>query len=423
MDSNTVRLAPESETTGYSSPFDYQTSVIIEKRSGSERFLKSVSLISENFGQFAKLAGFLTSIMCALGAVLMIMYLHRSGAPFPLESLTVQSLVLVAAVCFALAIPAVWFLLFPGYLQVANRTRVEKAFPELYATGVSRSFKQYCRAYATYYLPLMLMALGLCCACLFMTASFKVWLLPLLGAPLVGFALLFFLIKRNHSKKLASDLATSSFLAHLYSLAWLLLFTMALLDLLEKAWAPEGTRANAAVGIASVLGAVLGAVLLHFFFSSLANAPQLICVGILIVVCAILFWPGGAVLGGATLRYLRVGGDIPVSLLVKTYEPGSAQTTAKVVSGCLVLSFGNEVLLRSIDFPSECKSLRAVNPFRPQETQRDPKPYEGIRRFARSDVLTFSEFLDPCGTVDGIDGCTPALPRVTPPPDRAKRLR
>src|SRR5581483_3342694 len=102
-------------------------------------------------------------------------------------------------------------------------------------------------------------------------------------------------------------------------------------------------------------------------------------------------------------------------MLSTTFEPGATLSTARIVNGCFVLAVGNEVLLQPTEAPSDCKLPAIRNPF---ITASDLKlsgnmPVFRVTRFARSDVLRISPFLENCGTTDGISSCD-AKTSITP---------
>jgi hypothetical protein len=94
--------------------------------------------------------------------------------------------------------------------------------------------------------------------------------------------------------------------------------------------------------------------------------------------------------GGFALRILGIGGDLPVSLSIKETPHGSSVAVARQVTGCLVLATSADIFLRP-DVPR-----RDCHPKDQYETllhQAAPTiAYHELVRYARTDVLTISEY-------------------------------
>lgn len=61
----------------------------------------------------------------------------------------------------------------------------------------------------------------------------------------------------------------------------------------------------------------------------------------------VIYAPGYA--GGLALRVLGIGGGIPISLTIKTMQPGTQETVAKTKTGCLIIKSGSEIIIRTTD--------------------------------------------------------------------------
>jgi hypothetical protein len=312
--------------------------------------------------------------------------LHASGAPLILESALVPYFVLLAAVFFGITLPVICFFLALGVWLMLNRKTIERKFPQLYLTHLTEAehFKQYFKAYAKYHLPFILMVLAVSFGQLF-TNSWWWWTLLALVGYAAGSRYRF-----KDRKEVFLDLG-GWFWDFYVSLSWLMLVLIVASIFLAKTVESTNT-------VVIVLCAI-GSILLHWFVSRLSNISTAVAFIVLLLFGLIVVFPGASFLAGGTLSFLGIGGNIPISLLVKTYEPGSTQATANVVHGCLVLSLGNDVLIRQANLPSECK-LRLSNSALAEE-----KPYHRLNRFARSEVLKIWEFADDCGTVDGLPTC------------------
>jgi hypothetical protein len=103
---------------------------------------------------------------------------------------------------------------------------------------------------------------------------------------------------------------------------------------------------------------------------------------------ACFLWPGGALLGGRTLKLLGIGGGIPVTIRVKVVAPNQSQTVAVDKSGCLLLALGGDVyfapkrIAKKFDCPPE--------PSTPLYQQQWPTTCKQCVRYGRTDVLTIS---------------------------------
>ena len=99
--------------------------------------------------------------------------------------------------------------------------------------------------------------------------------------------------------------------------------------------------------------------------------------------------PGLGFLGGLTLRYLGIGGAIPVSIRVKAYGRTGTVSGVDEMTGCLVLMTGGDVLIRPTGQILDCKlhpQLMGGQSLRPIAT------YSRVERYARADVLRVSKF-------------------------------
>ena len=123
---------------------------------------------------------------------------------------------------------------------------------------------------------------------------------------------------------------------------------------------------------------------------------------VMIVVFLSIMWPGLGVLGGSSLRYMGIGGNIPVSIRVKTYGRTGAVSGVDEITGCLILMTGSDVLIRPTQRVLDCK----LHPqFMGGQSFATVETYSRIERYMRADVVRVSKFLESCGTVDGLPTC------------------
>jgi hypothetical protein len=100
-------------------------------------------------------------------------------------------------------------------------------------------------------------------------------------------------------------------------------------------------------------------------------------------------WPGLGFLGGLTLRYMGVGGGIPVSIRVKNYGRTGTVSGVDEMTGCLVLMTGGDVLIRPTDRILDC-TLHSQ--FMIEQSRSSIQTYSRVERYARADVLRVSKF-------------------------------
>jgi hypothetical protein len=124
---------------------------------------------------------------------------------------------------------------------------------------------------------------------------------------------------------------------------------------------------------------------LHYILSANSTFWK---IGILYGMCWVVsavFWPGIPFLGGSVLQFMGIGGGPPVTMLVKTMEPGTTQIVAKEPKGCLILATGDAVLFSRADHTEKCGARPAF-----MNTQISSEPHEMVERYALSDVLKLS---------------------------------
>jgi len=80
---------------------------------------------------------------------------------------------------------------------------------------------------------------------------------------------------------------------------------------------------------------------LHYLITANSSFLKVVVLYCTFITLSAVIWPGISCIGGLALRFAGMGGGIPISILVKTMEPGSSQIVAKEVKGCLVLATMN----------------------------------------------------------------------------------
>ncbi len=115
-----------------------------------------------------------------------------------------------------------------------------------------------------------------------------------------------------------------------------------------------------------------------------------------------ILWPGLGFVGGSTLRYIGIGGGIPVSIRVRSYGRTGTVSGTYEMTGCLLLMTGGDVLIRPTVKSFDCK----LHPhFMNGAGLTSIETYSRVERYPRADVLRVSKFTDACGTVDGLPSC------------------
>ena len=90
-------------------------------------------------------------------------------------------------------------------------------------------------------------------------------------------------------------------------------------------------------------------------------------IGILALICMVasaVIGPGIPFMGGAALRFVGIGGGLPIIMLIKTMEPGAGQIVAKEVKGCLILPTGDSVLVSRGEPTDKCRPPPGISAIR-----------------------------------------------------------
>ncbi len=163
----------------------------------------------------------------------------------------------------------------------------------------------------------------------------------------------------------------ASFSASSFSLLWMFCVLLIPLSWLNR----QLPHVNDLIAWFLVLASFILVIACHAILNAkVSNFPSaLALVGFAACVLIWLF-PGPAFLGGSTLRFLRLGGGIPIELSLKS-------AASKPVSGCLILSSSAEVLIIPQALGKSCPLIPKYF-WKSSDIVRS-----GVENIERSDVL------------------------------------
>ena len=129
---------------------------------------------------------------------------------------------------------------------------------------------------------------------------------------------------------------------------------------------------------------------------------------------------GPGIVGAASLRGLGVGGGLPASMLVKSYEAGAKDPTLAVVRGCVALNLGGQVVIEEFRSPPFSGADCLIRHWTMAKNRDDLlKTFCRISVYARSDIVRISS-VD--ARFDGGGGGSPAAaPKCDEPQTSAAR--
>ena len=325
----------------------------------------------KSFGEAtASALKFIIPVATVLGAFLIWAFLHAVGAP--MISTDVTSFIWLAVAFSALSVLLVVMFLFPTYGITVARQQIEAIFPPAKQWPVVGSPL----VYVVFYAPFICLLAAFIPA----RAAGMHWLLISLPA-LIFLGSLIFKRYRGRAWQDVGRFAGSSFYASLLSGPWL-----TWVWILSATYIPK-TNAAAETDAATI-HLLLAILVVHFGLSLFNRFGTILVLGIGLLVVVFLSWP--SFWGGVSLRALGLGGNVPVTLLIKAPDEGSDKTIARSIQGCLVLVSNNEVLIRPTTSEDKC-SLKKLVSF-PSGNPKTVEPYGCIDRYLRSDVIRFSRF-------------------------------
>jgi len=348
-----------------------------------KRFSGYVREIGELTGHLVKIGAVFS---LTVGAILLVGYLNSVGAPLPPMDTsfgTFFALLTCVFVWFALVVGSL--ILIPALAILFGRVEPHNIFSELYSN--SPFTRSYTRAYVSYFRSFLLMVVAFYFCFLIRVqyphARAVLGCIPLAGG--IGLFWLFSSVRRKCPKGRAGWIVWDAVLwPTLMSFIWFTFLVLIAGTILDR------TLPGSSVSLAEavLLGCFVFLVGLHYIISARSKPSEIGIYYMIVWIVILVVYPGIPFLGGLALRFLGIGGGVPVRMLVKTEELGTAQTIAKDVKGCLILATGSVVLISPVDHREEChlKASFGVG------VQASPGRYDTVERYALSDVLKFSRF-------------------------------
>lgn len=377
------------EPAGRESDSGIYTRLMVERHSRMERISTAAHDIGDLTGQLAKIGLVVSAIV---GTALLTAYLHSVGAPFPSPDASIGAfLTLLTSVFVLFSIVAGTWILLPALTKVTAAADARKTYPELYSgKPFTRSF---IAAYIRYFGAFLSMVVASFVSVLLRTLLPHVGNFEIMTAILVvvgflaGLAWLFASVRRSYSKEQAWTTLFGAVSPTCLSFVWVCLPALTAAEVVGQK-IPHLN--NPSMLVVALLCFSLS-VFFHFIISASQRVEHIVGLFILFLLLITMLYPGLPYLGGAGLRFLGIGGGAPVSILIKTMEPGSAQVAAKEVNGCLIFALGSDVLIAPMEHREECKVIPKIGCLWDRRTA--PQPYDRLERYARSDVLKFSKFV------------------------------
>ncbi len=334
-----------------------------------------------------------------VGVVLLISYLRDEGAPLPAADTSIS--VLLSLVCiifiFIATIPISAFLL-PTFAKLSDNLNPEAGSSSVGGEKSRQVGQQrfehlweYLFTFGPYLCFLLFVSLGMG---LSGSKNWR-WIAPALIS-LASFAVYcWFFYKVRYLK---FNYVWQSNAYSLMSFAFFFPLTIAIISLLN--WDFNIWLLAAISVIAPLTVHVLAVTVVRNWRAAVAISA------VMMVVLPMLLGWGNC--GGLALRFIGIGGGVPVSIKVRTYSGTGIPSGIEEVTGCLILMTAGDVLIRSTARIADCKlhwqlmggqSLAQIG------------TYSRVERYIRGDVVRISKFADPCGTVDGLQvassGCNP----------------
>lgn len=347
-------------------------------------FRGQVTQIAEIIGNLAKIVA---TVSIVLGVALLVNYLQNQNAPVPSFSTSLGALLEIFASTFVFfTIVATSLFVTPAFSTLSTKSPSSSPIK-----SAKLSFQDYASDFGLFiFAELALLVLFLYVIRTFFNKNI-IWPIAFLVAEVAVPLTVNSLVRcRNNWGEF--------FLANVFSAIWLLTATQIILIFTPSIESHVSEQATASY----IITALAVVMLLHFCITSWIRTWRAV-IGVYVLVSGILLvvYPGASVLCAGALRFLGIGGNMPVTILVKTMHPGDTVAAATPISGCLILDVGEELLIRPTTRIEDCRIRRNFSLIHPQ------RPYESIERYTQTDVLKISEFSETtCGTVDGLPGCS-----------------
>lgn len=314
--------------------------------------------VTELLSEAVKIGISLACVPIVVGTALLVSYVHWIGAPLPgFDASTGVFLMLIAAILTVAVVIFGTFVVWPFLSKARHPALVKEVLPGLYEPpGGWKVSANFLACYLTFFLPYLTIMAATVLA-IFVTNHPLVW--PMWLAFVLGMAFEFEVVRRrinkeNRSRKFRDSFALvfASLEANGYASLWT--WSLALIPLTSIARHWKGVDGWLAYLVCIAILAIM--VTLHMFLYRYNVKPSvLLAVCLSIGIFSQEFWPGMPASGGAVLRYLGVGGALPVLLTLK-----GANGTAKPINGCLILALSGEVSILKVGDPEkECRGPHA----------------------------------------------------------------
>jgi hypothetical protein len=336
---------------------------------------------SEITGRLLTLLTGLTTFLTVVGTLFLFAYLQQIGAPLPPIDSSFAVLVLTLAIAGAGSLfVLVLFFLYPVVAVWDDKSLVDTHRTFFFSQPLKREHRlEYLRQYFRYFLPFLFgftafVVSGSLSSSLLSVITFTAF------AFLLGVLAGVYLCKRQNSSNEAVSrlpdkftVVLANFLSFQAACFALFLFTL----LLEKRFLMQKGSAWIAVMTCYLL-VVLFHLLLKVAWFNIWD-PR----GLVALLAAGIMWLGPGYLGGKALRFLGLGGGLPIDVTLKS-------DALHQVHGCLVLSAGNQVIVMSEDADRSCSSAspRSWWTESPKQHKKDShNRSDAIVNYERSDVL------------------------------------
>jgi len=348
-------------------------------RSQSELIQPAADLVNNA----VKIGAGLSTVPTAIGAVLLIAYLHQAGAELPPFDTSMAIFFLVLSAIFFVAISLVLMLLLGPFVHKRTHSKLlRELFPSLYVSRPLTSARgKFFISYAIFFAPLL--GSVVCCFLLAALSEKSPALSERINSGIVFVVLavlegIFICLRRPRALTDAIHhdgmTAMSEFLlANATSLYWVLFLLLVPLATLERVW--QNPHQILAWVICLALGLVILSLHLLLYAGNLGPKDAVAAGVVLLIVVSV--YPGIAFCGGAMLRYLGAGGNLPILLTLKTSAPG-----ARPIQGCLVIALNGQVAIHQGD-PKDCQLV-------PRFAFEHPPESKEVDTYERSDVLSLS---------------------------------
>ena len=300
----------------------------------------------------------------SLGLLMLLAYLHSVGAPLPLvdASASFTLLVIVAVyafimsvLVFALLLPAALCFVSQKFRLITRSRKLEHGLP--IPRALRNSGSQYALFQSTAISVIASFSVGIAA-----NLSYPEFLFLILASFPIGIALTIWgfykrtlVARRSLRANLRSKLAL---LVGAYSVAhgvicvfWcvFLITTLAAVLPTSEASFLSGQSNASRLGIGLLFAIV--AISLFCVLTSVRIRPERIPFGLAFVVIALALL-NPAYSGRQVLRFLGIGGGIPVVLLTKTMDPDGTSVFARKLDGCLIVNVGSRIVFQPLSNPN-----------------------------------------------------------------------